>query len=335
MRLSLILGVLLALAGGAYWWFYLSPRPVNLLAVKRGTAAEVVYATGVVEPVTWAKITPLARKRLIKICGCEGQKVKAGDALAQQDSSLEQAALDELLARRQMLENDLRRASELLGRNVAAATAVEHASTALKEMDARVVAAREAVDDLILRSPLDGTVLREDFSAGEIVGPGDVVIWIGQPRPLQITAEVNEEDVARVKSGQKVLLRHEGYLADTLAATVSDVTPKGDPTKKTFRVRLALPDSSPLLIGMSVEANIITAEHTDALLIPTEALSDHHVMTLDHGKLKRLDVQTGIKGTRMIEIVSGLDDGDLIVSPLPAGVKDGETVRVVPSPVSP
>lgn len=328
MRLLTLIGVLVALIGATiFWWFYLDPLTVTLIPVTRGTAAEVVYATGVVEPVSWAKIMPLARKRLIKTCKCEGRLVKAGDEIARQDSSLEQAALDELLARRQMLENDLRRASELLGRNVAAATAVEQASTSLKEMDARVAAAREALDDLILRAPIDGTVLREDFSAGEIVGPGDVIFWIGQPLPLQITADVNEEDIARVKAGQRVLLRHEGFLTDQLAAKVSEVTPKGDPTTKTFRVRLALPDDTPLLIGMSVEANIITAESQDALLIPAEALSDGKVYLVANGKLQQKAVTTGIRGTRLVEVKSGLSEGAQVVSPLPQGAKDGIRVR--------
>ncbi len=318
----------MALIGASiFWWIYLDPISVTLVPVTRGTAVEVVYATGVVEPVTWAKIAPLARKRLINTCKCEGHKVKAGDEIARQDSSLEQAALEELLARRQMLENDLRRASELLGRNVAAATAVEQASTSLKEIDARVGAAREALDDLILRAPIDGTVLREDFSAGEIVGPGDIVFWVGQPIPLQITADVNEEDIARVKKGQKVLLRHEGFLTDQLAAKVSEVTPKGDPTTKTFRVRLALPDDTPLLIGMSVEANIITAESQEAWLIPAEALSDSKIYLVANGKLQQKAVTTGIRGTRMVEVKSGVMEGTQIVSPVPQGAKDGVRVR--------
>lgn len=326
--LTLSIAVIAASAAMLFWWLVIDPVAVTLVPVTRGSAAEVVYATGVVEPVTWAKVAPLARKRLIKTCSCEGRLVKAGDEIARQDSSLEQAALDELLARREKLENDLRRASELLGRNVAAATAVEQASTALKEIDARVSAAREALDDLILRAPIDGTVLREDFSAGEIVGPGDVIFWIGQPRPLQITADVNEDDIARVKTGQKILLRHEGFLAEELHATVNRVTPKGDPTTKTFRVHLALPDNTPLLIGMSVEANIITDERQDTLLLPAEALSEGHVYSVTNGKLQKKSVTTGIRGTRLVEIKEGVAEGEQIISPLPQGLKENTRIRV-------
>ena len=329
MRLFTLIGLIIAASGAAlFWWYYLDPVTVTLVSVTRGSAAEVVYATGVVEPENWAKVAPLARKRLIKTCKCEGRLVKLGDELARQDSSLEQAALDELLARREKLENDLRRASELQGRNVAAATAVEQASTALKEIDARVAAAREALDDLILRAPIDGTVLREDFSAGEIVGPGDVIFWIGQPLPLQITADVNEDDIARVKPGQKTLLRHEGFLAEQLNATVNRVTPKGDPATKTFRVHLALPDDTPLLIGMSVEANIITDERQNTLLLPAEAINEGHVFVVTKGVVKKRIVTTGIRGTRLVEIKDGIVEGEQVISPLPHMINEITNIRV-------
>ncbi len=94
MRLLTLCIVLIAAGLAALiWWFFIDPVTVTLVRVTRGSAAEVVYATGVVEPVSWAKVAPLARKRLIKTCTCEGRLVKTGEEIARQDSSLEQAAL--------------------------------------------------------------------------------------------------------------------------------------------------------------------------------------------------------------------------------------------------
>ena len=54
-------------------------------AGKRGTAVEIVYATGAVEPVRWAKVTSLIRDRIVEICYCEGKTVAKGDVLARLD----------------------------------------------------------------------------------------------------------------------------------------------------------------------------------------------------------------------------------------------------------
>ncbi len=331
MRLTnpvLALGLAIAVAVGGLWFWFGRGEPVTLAAVIRGNAAEVVYATGTVEPVRWAKVVPLQRKRLVQTCQCEGQSVKAGEVLAQQDSAEEEALLAELLARRALLEKDFQRLSSLLERNIGSGTAVDQAQTALKEADARIIVARERLNQLTLRAPIDGSVLRADFQIGEIVGPGDVIFTVGQKKPLRIVADVNEEDIARVKVGQDVLLRNDGF-AQPLPAHVADVTPKGDPVTKTFRVYLALPDDTPLLIGMSVEANIITAEVKNALLVPAEALRGDAVFTVESGKLVRKPVVIDIKGSRMVAIKSGVSEGEMVVSPLPAGSVAGQRVRAV------
>jgi RND family efflux transporter MFP subunit len=297
-----------------------------LVAATRGTAAEVVYATGTVEPVRWAKVVPLQRKRLVETCQCEGKLVKAGDILARQDSAEEEALLSELQARRALLEKDFQRLSGLLERNITSMTAVDQAQTALKESDARIIVARERLNQLTLRAPIDGSVLREDFQIGEIVGPGDVIFTVGQKLPLRIVADVNEEDIARVKSGLTALLRNDGFV-EPLQGQVADVTPKGDPLTKTFRVYLALPDTTPLRIGMSVEANIITQEVANAVLVPSEAVRGNAVFMVENGVVVRKPVTIGIRGARMVEIKAGLKDGERIISPAPTDALIGERAR--------
>ncbi len=327
-RRTLLIGLAALILAGAFGWWFSRGEPVTLTAVARGTAAEVVYATGTVEPVRWAKVVPLQRKRLVEMCQCEGKLVKAGDVLARQDSAEEAALLAELQARRALLEKDFQRLSGLLERNITSMTAVDQAQTALKESDARIIVARERLNQLTLRAPIDGTVLREDFQIGEIVGPGDVIFTVGQKLPLRIVADVNEEDIARVKSGQKALLRNDGF-AEPLSADVADVTPKGDPLTKTFRVYLALPDNTPLRIGMSVEANIITQEVQNALLVPSEAVRGNAVFLIENGVVVRRPVTLGIRGARMVQIKVGLQEGERIISPAPADILIGARARAV------
>ena len=64
-RAILAAAVLLAAAVGAYWFFFINTVSVTVVSPKRGDAVEVVYATGIVEPVNWAKIASLQRKRII------------------------------------------------------------------------------------------------------------------------------------------------------------------------------------------------------------------------------------------------------------------------------
>jgi RND family efflux transporter MFP subunit len=333
MRLrNLLILLLLVLAGAAAaylaWGRFGAPIAAGVHPV-RGKAAEVVYATGTVEPDKWAKVIALQRKRIVALCDCEGKVVKKGDALGQLDDTEARALLRELEARRARLAGDVDRTRGLVARSVATQTALDQLATQLSEYDARIAAQEDRIADLVLRAPMDGVVLRKDGEVGEIanIGANDVIFWVGQPRPLRIVADVNEEDIPRVRTGQAVLIRSEGFKDEPLSAMVGEITPKGDPATKTFRVYLTLPDETPLKIGMSVEANIVTREKDNALLLPAEAINGDVVFRIVNDRLVRTPVKTGIRGSRMIEIVDGVSENDVVASPTESSFRDGMRVR--------
>ncbi|MGE0701998.1 MAG: efflux RND transporter periplasmic adaptor subunit [Hyphomicrobiaceae bacterium] len=318
-----------ALVATLGWWLLGRGPEVRVAAPARGDGAEVVYATGSVEPVLWSKVAALQRKRIVDICHCEGRAVRKGDVLVRLDDDEERSGLAELEARLQRYREDAERLRGLVERNVTARTIYEEKLTQVREYEARVEAQKERIDLLKLKAPMDGIVMRRDGEVGEIAGTNasDVLLWVGQPRPLRVSAEVNEDDIPRVRQGQRALLRHEGSAGEALAATVDSITPKGDPQTKTFRVYLALPDDTPLKVGMSVEANIVVAEAKNVLLVPSEAVASGVVQVVADGRARRRSVKAGIRGTRMTEIVDGLSASDRIVVPFKADLADGSQVR--------
>lgn len=324
-RIIAVLALAVAVAAAVYWNFG-RPIAVTAVRVERGNAAEIVYATGAIEPVRWAKVTPLVKGRIVERCRCEGKEVKAGDVLARLDDKEAQATLTELKAREGFSRREVERQSELIARNVTTAQAHERALSELRSIQALITAQNERLQNYKLVAPMDGVVLREDGEVGEIVDSLNVLYRIGLPRPLQVVAEVNEEDIPRVWNGMKVLLRTDAFLNQPLEGTVSEITPAGDPVAKTYRVKVALPDETPLRIGMSVEANIITREKADVLLVPSAAVVDGHVFVIDGFRAHRRKVETGIRGTRAIEIASGLKEGDIVVASVPNGLADGARV---------
>jgi RND family efflux transporter MFP subunit len=331
MRLSRWLVMLVVLAGIAatVWWLRVGRGPqVAVVAPKRGAVAEIVYATGAVEPVRWAKVVPYSRKRIVDLCRCEGKTVKQGDVLGHLDSGEEKAQLAELQAMRERRKNEYDRARNLLARAAGTQVALDQAETGLAEIDARLAAHKDRMDELTLRAPIDGMVLREDGHIGEIVGQNDVLFWIGDPSPRRIVAEVNEEDILKVVAGQTALLRADALGDRIVNATVGAITPKGDPATKTFRVYLPLPDDTPLRIGMSVEANIVIRQKADALAIPPDALRGDAVFVVEGDHVALRPVKVGLRGGRGVEIVDGLSESDRIVSPATADLRDGMRVRV-------
>jgi RND family efflux transporter MFP subunit len=242
--------------------------------------------------------------------------------------------LQELRAREEFLKRELERVTELHVRGAASIQALERASMDLRQIQALIAVQVERINEYTIVSPMDGIVLRRDGQVGEIVEVGQVLFRVGEPKPLQVVAEVNEEDIPRVRVGQLALLRTDAFPDRRLEGKVREITPMGDVLAKTYRIKIALPDDTPLLPGMSVEANIVTREKSDALLIPADAVQGTGVFVIEDSRLRRREIKIGIRGVRQIEVLSGLNEGDRVASPAPAGLKDGSRVRVI-APISP
>jgi len=174
---------------------------------------------------------------------------------------------------------------------------------------------------------MDGIVLKEDGEVGDMVDPGTILYRIGLEKPLWVVAEVNEEDIPRVRVGQKALLRTDAFANQVLHGAVKQITPAGDPVAKTFRVRIGLPDDTPLRVGMSVESNIVSREKPDVLLVPANAVVNNSLFAIENGRARRRKVEVGIRGTGFVEIVNGVAEGELVASPATANIKDGRRVR--------
>src|SRR6266566_7915187 len=332
MTFMRILGivVLLIAAGGGYYGYtnYVRVQTVTASIVSRAPVSEAIYGTGTVEPQRWAKVVPLQRRRLVELCSCEGQNVKAGQVLGRQDDAEERSALHELEVSNQQAQRDLDRAEKDRGKNDAAQTEYEQRWTQFEESKTRIAAQKVRIDALVLRAPLDGMVLRRDGEVGEIAGPTDVLFWVGPPAPMQVVAEVNEEEINRIAVGQKAFMRSEAFPGQALRATVSQITPKGDPTRKTFRVYLLLPPDTPLRIGMSVEANIVFREKATALVVPAEAVAGNAVQMIANDRIERVPVTVGIRGNRNVEIIGDVSRGMAVLSPARVDLADGTRVRI-------
>ena len=324
-------GILAIAATGAGYYAYsnfLYPPLVTTSIANLAPVSEAVYGTGTVEPERWAKVVPLQRRRLVDLCKCEGQVVKSGQILGRQDDAEERSALEQMEINRGQLERDLSRAEKERDKSDAARTEYEQRWTKLEEAKSRIAAQKVRLDSLLLRAPLDGMVLRRDGEVGEIAGPTDVLLWVGPPAPMQVVAEINEEEINRIAAGQKALLRSEAFPGRALRATVSQITPKGDPTRKTFRVYLRLPQDTPLRIGMSVEANIIFREKQAAVVVPAEAVTGDSVQIIEDGRISRVPVTVGIRGSRNVEIIGDVVKGMAVLSPWRTDLADGTRIRI-------
>lgn len=322
--------LLLALVAAGIFAYQQTRITVAVARPSRGPAVEAVYATATVEPVRWAKVSPRVAGRIVAVLAAEGERVARGTVLARLDDQQARANLEQLAARERFLRNEVARLAPLAREQYVSQQDYERAVSEHRQAQAALAAARQPLADLILRSPLDGVVLQRDGEVGEVADTKDVLFWVGQERPLRVTAEVDEEDVPLVRPGQRALIKADAFAERSLAGRVQEITPRGDPVNKSYRVRIALPDDTPLRIGMTTEVNIIVREQRDALLVPSSAVADRHVWVVRDGKARRVPVRTGVVGDSRTEIQAGLRGDETVIVHPPSALRDGDAVRIAP-----
>lgn len=334
-RVVPFLVVLAAVAAGGWYWTQ-QPVPVEVAVATRGPAVQAAYATGVVEPLSWAKVGPLTTGRIAAIYARDGAPLKAGQPLARLDDREATARLAELEARERYWREELARQTQLADRGFASRDARERAQSEYLQVQAAIAAQRQRISDLTLVTPMDGIVLRQDGEVGETVESKSTLFWVGQPRPLRITADVDEEDIPRIAPGQVTYVKSDAFPDAQLMGRVAEITPKGDPVAKSYRVRVALPDDTPLKIGMTTEINVIVHEVPAAVLVPVGALRGppraRFVFVVEDGRARRVPVEVGILGRSMAEIRTGLGPGARVVAQPPADLAEGTRLRILGAP---
>lgn len=327
MRKLLILAALLVVAGGGLYWISARPMAVSTVTPMRGDIAHIVYASGVVEAETSADVASIVAQRIVAHCHCEGETVAADDVIVELDASEVRARLRELEANVGLLNQQVERATNLLERGVGSRQEFDRATSELAGAEAALAAQREVLARYSVTAPISGQILRLDAEVGEVANPNQPLFTVGQPRPLEIVAEVNEEDIPLIEVGQEAFLRADAFPDQILDATLASITPKGDSVLKTYRVRLALPEDTPLFIGMSVDVNIVIENREDRVLIPSTALSETQtVFVIEDGLTREVEVGLGLRGVVQVEVTSGLDDATQVIAPVPDNLSDGDRV---------
>ena len=126
--------------------------------------------------------------------------------------------------------------------------------------------------NLIMRSPLQGVVVKRAVEPGSIVNAGDVLVSLANPKELWFLGNVYEQDIRKIQKGQTMILRSESYPDKEFIATANYIAPAIDPETHALLIRCDVENSDGLLRpDMYVSARLKTAE-TEAVVVPQSAI---------------------------------------------------------------
>jgi len=329
-----------------------SAAPVKVEPVVRQRIAEKLTYTGAIEAGQKITITPEVGGRVAKIYVEEGQRVAAGQLLAEMDTeslSLQvkqaEAALSVAEANFQNAARNKERMDRLVAEKAVSDTQYEQVKLAhdaakaqLDQARAAVNLARHTVDVSIMKAPWAGLIASKNAQVGDVINPmmgsyggtGGGVLTLVDDSRIKIVVEVSQNDIGRLVRGQKAVVKTGNVATTDAVGIVSVVNSTADPLSKKFRVEVAAsnPDRAlrPGTFG-SVEFEVVS--HENALAVPQNAVfEDKYVYVVEGGKAVKREVGLGLKNTTLIEVVSGLKEGETVIVEGAFGLTDGSPVEV-------
>lgn len=322
----LIIVVLIAAVAVAGWLY--SNRPTNVAGtrVTRGSVADVVYATGFVEPRSPADVSSRVTAPVITVLADEGDRVTRGQPLAILDAQDLRETMAQLRASRINADQDESRALALFQQGWSTRSDRDKAVAGANSARALEAAGRAKLDQYTIRAGISGIVLRRDVEPGDLATAAKTLFQIGDPRQLRVSATVDERDIPLVRTGARVVMSTQAYPGRIFRGSVYEITPGGNPDQRAFRVRIKPDDTIP--VGLTLEVNIMVAERQNALLVPSAAVHNDSVWVVANERARRVPVQLGIRGSDSSEVRQGLSGRDCVITDAGSTLKEGEPVRV-------
>ena len=163
-----------------------------------------------------------------------------------------------------------------------------------------------------VRAIIRGKVYEKQKQLGDYVRKGDVIAVIANPKLIYAKLSVDETNMAKLKTGEEVIVKLNTNKDKTYRAVLREILPSFDTGTQSFLIKAYFTDSLDFRItGTQLEANIITSEKKNALVIPRDYLAYGNKVTLKNKKIQI--VKTGIISTDWVEILGGIDEKDILI----------------------
>jgi len=186
-----------------------------------------------------------------------------------------------------------------------------------------------------VESPIDGVVGRVYVDIGTSVSPQTPVGLVVNMDAVKVKLDVVERDLPKIKVGQLAKVQVDAYPDEVFEGRVEWVSPVVDLASRTAPVEIRIPNSNHRLkSGMFARIKILTREHKDILIIPRDAIikegNINYVFVSDSdNRVHRRRIETGLTEDNKFQVISGLKEGELVVTMGNIRLKDGDIVEIV------
>ena len=362
MKNALLIVLAFALGGGAVWFFLYEraddgvaavpggrpgaggfagrpqtqPPLVTVERAKRDRIYDVVEALGTAEANESVTLTAKVTDTVRRVNFEDGDYVESGDVLIELTSQEEEALLAEARANLDDAESQLRRLEDLSQRGLAAASDLDVARSRAAAMEARLNSIVARLRDRLIQAPFSGLLGFRQVSPGTLLSPSTPITSIDDISVIKLDFTVPETALATMSEGARVVAKSVSFPGRNFEGTVRTVGSRVDPVTRAITVRAHIANGDRALRpGMLLTVEIVTAERT-ALVVSESSVfqvqNRAYVYRVDGDTARQQEIDIGGRRFGVVEVLGGLEEGDLIVVEGIIKLRDGAKLRYDAAP---
>jgi membrane fusion protein (multidrug efflux system) len=322
-----------------------APISVTVTPAQRGNWATSIIATGTVASLREAKVASTLSGIVGEVFVSEGQRVKQGEPLmrlrtdqlaavaAQAAASVAQAK-----AGRDLAEANLQRTRSLFQPGAVSVGELDTAEAQFRQTQAQLQLAEASsalaqiqLRDATVTAPFGGTITQRKVEPGEAVSPMSLVFVLAQLDDVNAELVVPERDREGLRVGQSAIITVDALPGMSLAGKIAEIQPAATISSRSFTVKVRVANAQRVLRpGMFTRGTITVAVRPNVLQIPASAVlttaGKPIVFIVQEGKAIRREVTLGDRQNGMVEITSGLNANDQVITSDAAGLTENQPV---------
>jgi len=310
---------------------------IKAMEAKKERFDHFFMATGEMESVNEAFISPEVNGQVVKIAVIEGQKVKKGQLLAKLNTSLIEKNIQEVKTQRTFAKTMYEKQSDLWDRNIGSERQYLEAKNNYESLENRYQTLKTQYDMSVITSPFSGVVEEIMIKEGELAGPGMMLMQIVSLKDLLVKVKLSEVYLSSIKIGETVNITFPSYSNLKMEATISRIGNVISKQNRTFIVEIKLNNSNNEL-KPNMLVNVLFNDYSgiDNFVVPSilvkKDLKGRYLYLVEkegeNDLASKIYIETGKSYKDKTEVVTGLKAGDLIITDGYNHVSDGSVVNL-------
>lgn len=270
----------------------------------------------------------------------DGQLVNQGDVLVKLNNQEELAKVSELNANLSESMAQFKRFQDLLSNKATSKSLVDQQEAKTKAIAAQLQSARTKLDDLTIKAPFAGILGFREISVGAYINAGSVITSLDDLSIIKVDFTLPERFLTTIKVGQTITASNRAYKNQQFIGSISSIDSRINPTTRTLKVRAKIINKAlKLRPGMLLNLNLVRQKETllqlpESTIIPVE--DKHFVFVVIDGSdvnqiAQRKRITIGRRQMGAVEVLSGIELGEQVVTQGALKLRDGVSVKVINS----